>query len=173
MPISSLLLSDNESHPRHAIGSNAVSVNCQKLDSCHLGIQTEDFVDLTVQDNVLQELRSPSTSCIKKDDLLSSRFCELDESQEKTCEVDETIPETPIAKGDMSNDGYSVEETPDLVRIKAPLLLDNAFNDDFKDAECSPRLTNFIESGVVPESPVDERGDLFPGHILFVHYVVK
>ncbi|KAF7836457.1 DEAD-box ATP-dependent RNA helicase FANCM isoform X1 [Senna tora] len=138
--------SDNESRSRHTIGSNAVSVNCLKLDSCHLGIQIEDFVDLT------------------KDD---SRCCDLDENQENTCEVDETIPETPIAKRAMSNDGHSFDETPDLVRIKTSMLLEDAFNKDMKDEDFSPRLTNFINSGVVPESPVDERGDLLPGNVKF------
>ncbi|XP_027911774.1 DEAD-box ATP-dependent RNA helicase FANCM-like isoform X3 [Vigna unguiculata] len=45
----------------------------------------------------------------------------------------------------------------------APIKLDKANMDacinDMKDEELSPRLTNFIKSGVVPESPIDERGN--------------
>lgn len=160
-----LLLSDKEAHYRHTTGNSAVSVNCLKLDSCHFGIHTEDFVNLTMQDNISGGLRSPSTSFIKKDDLLSSTFCDLGKNQEQTFEVDETIPETPIAKRGMSNEGHSAGETPDLVQIKTSLLPDDVFNNDMKDEECSPRLTNFIESGVVPESPIDEEGDLVPGNV--------
>ncbi|XP_027911773.1 DEAD-box ATP-dependent RNA helicase FANCM-like isoform X2 [Vigna unguiculata] len=93
---------DSESCFTHALRTSVDSVNCLDLDSCHLGIQSKDFVDLTWQ--------------------------------EETCEGDEAIHETPMYKR-------------------------NACINDMKDEELSPRLTNFIKSGVVPESPIDERGN--------------
>ncbi|XP_028805744.1 DEAD-box ATP-dependent RNA helicase FANCM-like [Neltuma alba] len=156
--------SDNKSHSRHTVGSNAVSVSCLKLDPSRLGIQTEDFVDLTAPDNIVGEQRSPNTSCIKKDDLPSSSFIDLDENKEKTCEFEETVPDTPIANTVMSDEGHSNSGTPDHSQFKTSLLLDDVFNNDINESQCSPRLTSLIKSGVVPESPIDERTDFLPGH---------
>ncbi|TKY68079.1 Fanconi anemia group M protein [Spatholobus suberectus] len=127
---------DNESCSRHTMRRNVVSVNCLELDSCHLDIQSEDFVDLTLQDGT---------------------FCDLGKNQEETCEGDETIPETPIAKTSVSNDGDNAGQMVNLVEIETSLVADACINGT-RDEEFSPRLTNFIRSGVVPESPIDERG---------------
>ncbi|XP_061362869.1 DEAD-box ATP-dependent RNA helicase FANCM, partial [Gastrolobium bilobum] len=129
-------IKDNESCSRHTRGRNVVYVNCLELDSCHLEIQTKDSVDPTLQDSTL---------------------CDLGKHLEETCEGDETIPETPIAKKSVSNEGDNAGETINLVEIKTSLLVEDACLDGLRD-ELSPRLTNFIRSGVVPESPIDERG---------------
>ncbi|XP_019465460.1 PREDICTED: Fanconi anemia group M protein isoform X1 [Lupinus angustifolius] len=118
---------DNESSPRLTVERNLLSVNCLNLDSCHLGIQTKDSIDLTLQDS--------------------------------TCEGDETIPETPpSAKRSVSNKRGNAGETANLVEIETSLLLEGSCIDGMRDEELSPRLTDFILSGVVPESPIDERG---------------
>lgn len=127
----------------HTMGKNVVTVNCMKLDSCHLGIQTNDSADLTIQD---------------------STFNDLGKHQDDTCEGDETVPETPIAKRTVSDGGDNAGEKADLVEVKTSLLLADVCINGMKDEELSPRLTNFIRSGVVPESPVDERGEFLHSH---------
>nr|KYP67888.1 hypothetical protein KK1_021503 [Cajanus cajan] len=129
--------SDNESCSRHTMRSNVISVNCLELDCCHSGIQSKDFIDITPQDGT---------------------FSDLSKDQEETCEGDETIPETPIAKRSVSNKGDNAGQMVNLVEIEISSLVADACINGMKDEELSPRLTNFIRSGVVPESPVDERG---------------
>ncbi|RDX61299.1 DEAD-box ATP-dependent RNA helicase FANCM, partial [Mucuna pruriens] len=128
---------DNKSCSRHTMKRNVISVNCLELDSCHLGIQSEDFVDLTLEDGT---------------------FCDLGKNQEETCEGDETIPETPIAKRSVSNEGDNSGHMVNLIEIETSSLIADACINGMRDEELSPRLTNFIKSGVVPESPIDERG---------------
>ncbi|BAT91404.1 hypothetical protein VIGAN_06272800 [Vigna angularis var. angularis] len=74
--------------------------------------------------------------------------------REETCEDDEGIHETPIYKRRVSNEG----QMENLMEIETSSLVADACINDMKDEELSPRLTNFIKSGVVPESPIDERG---------------
>ncbi|XP_054813100.1 LOW QUALITY PROTEIN: DEAD-box ATP-dependent RNA helicase FANCM-like [Prosopis cineraria] len=141
--------------------SNALDLN--KIDEVRSGIQTdEDFVDLTAPDNIVGEQRSPSTSCIKKDDLPSSSFIDLDENKEETCEFEETVPDTPIAKTVLSNEGHSDGKCLILLRSRH-LCCKTMHSNDITESQCSPRLTSLITSGVVPESPINERGDFLPG----------
>jgi Fanconi anemia group M protein len=79
------------------------------------------------------------------------------EHQEETCDVNETIPETPDAKRTLSNEGANATETENPIEQTSSLAID-ACDNDMRDEELSPRLTNLIISGVVPESPIDERG---------------
>ncbi|XP_020214184.1 DEAD-box ATP-dependent RNA helicase FANCM isoform X2 [Cajanus cajan] len=137
---------DNESCSRHTMRSNVISVNCLELDCCHSGIQSKDFIDITPQDGT---------------------FSDLSKDQEETCEGDETIPETPIAKRSVSNKGDNAGQMVNLVEIEISSLVADACINGMKDEELSPRLTNFIRSGVVPESPVDERGRCLQGKSRF------
>lgn len=142
--------SDNESCSRHTVGRNVVSVNCLKLDCCRLGIKTKEPVDLTLQDSTLRD---------------------LGRCQEKTSEGDEIIPETPNAKRSVSNEGDDAAEPANLVEFETSLLLEESCINGMRDENLSPRLTNFIRSGVVPESPIDERGESLQGHNMVVYDV--
>ncbi|CDP18879.1 unnamed protein product [Coffea canephora] len=73
-------------------------------------------------------------------------------SGEKT--LGEIILETPIPKP-MSDGGESINNSPE---DRAPMLFAAEANDDPMDVEFSPRLTNFMESGIVPESPISSSG---------------
>lgn len=108
-----------------------------EVDSCHLEIQTKDFVDLTLQDNT---------------------FCETSKCQEETADDDEISPETPDAKRDLSNEGANATEIANSVEKQTSSLAADACDNGMRDEELSPRLTNLIISGVVPESPIEERG---------------
>ncbi|XP_045830757.1 DEAD-box ATP-dependent RNA helicase FANCM isoform X1 [Trifolium pratense] len=82
---------------------------------------------------------------------------DMGKHQEETCDVNETIPETPDAKRTLSNEGANATETANPIEQFSSLAVD-ACDTDMRDEELSPRLTNLIISGVVPESPIDERG---------------
>ncbi|XP_065847940.1 DEAD-box ATP-dependent RNA helicase FANCM isoform X2 [Euphorbia lathyris] len=67
----------------------------------------------------------------------------------------ETVPETPLLKKTLSKEEVSVSEGLDSLKVKAPpLLIDECDN----NSEMSPRLTNMIQSGIVPESPIHDVG---------------
>ncbi|KAK8542499.1 hypothetical protein V6N12_015095 [Hibiscus sabdariffa] len=85
------------------------------------------------------------TNCVKTSDeimqieadiLSTPGFCETDSDKEKLLNGVEKIPETPDGTCEMADEA----------------------NIDLRDTELSPRLTNFIETGVVPESPITDRG---------------
>ncbi|XP_073225685.1 DEAD-box ATP-dependent RNA helicase FANCM [Cicer arietinum] len=131
---------DNELFSRDTMGRNAESVNClESLSPMRRSnkLQTKDFVDLTLQD---------------------STYCDMGKHQEETCEGNETIPETPEAKRNLSAEGANADETANPVEKETSSLAADACNNGMRDEELSPRLTNLIISGVVPESPIDERG---------------
>lgn len=93
-----------------------------------------------------------------KDDTLSTRtFHVFDSQKENMLEEAEKIYETPV-KRSQSNGRDSDSETPDAEETEVSSPLADKDVDDFGDAELSPRLTNMIKTGIVPESPVDESG---------------
>lgn len=143
-------ISDNESCSRDTMGRNIDSENCVEVDSCHMEIQTKDFVDLTLQDNT---------------------FCETGKCQEETADGDETIPETPDAKRDLSNEGANATEIANSVEKQTSSLAADACDNGMRDEELSPRLTNLIISGVVPESPIEERGGCLQCQIVTVYNI--
>jgi Fanconi anemia group M protein len=150
--------------------TSAKSPNSLKQDSCHLRTSTEENKEPTMQATAIGEITSP-TRCINDETLPISRLCDSDVQQEKTLDGIENIPETPILKGNLSNEGDG-GETPDVAEIKAPLFVDDECGNDFIDIELSPRLTNLIKSGVVPESPINDRGLCFSLETYFtVSYV--
>jgi len=93
-----------------------------------------------------------SVNCLELDS------CDMDKQQDETCDVDETIPETPDGKRNLLNEGANASETENPVEKLTSSLAVDACDDSMRDEELSPRLTNLIKSGVVPESPIDERG---------------
>lgn len=90
--------------------------------------------------------------------ILELDSCDMDKHQDETCDVDETIPETPDGKKKFSNEGANASETANPVEKLTSSLAVDACDNSMQDDELSPRLTNLIRSGVVPESPIDERG---------------
>ncbi|KAJ7949704.1 DEAD/DEAH box RNA helicase family protein [Quillaja saponaria] len=143
---------DKETHPNHTSGSSVILLNCLKQESCNLRIQNED--EQTMQAKKFGIPRPPQTCCQKRETQPSSRFCDLDEQQDKICDTDDLMPMTPISQRNISNEDCAGEMS-DHLEIKASSLLVDAYNNNIRDAELSPRLTNLIKSGVVPESPID------------------
>ncbi|MED6106842.1 hypothetical protein PIB30_008229 [Stylosanthes scabra] len=126
---------DTESCFSHTMETNVETVNCMNSDSHHLRIQTKDTIDLTIQED--------------------STFDDLVEHQEDTFQGDEIVPETPVANKNVSNGGNNAGETANLL-VKTRLFQEDVCTNGIREGEFSPRLTDFITSGVVPESPVDD-----------------
>lgn len=100
--------------------------------------------------------------------ILELDSCDMDKHQDETCDVDETIPETPDGKQKFSNEGANASETANPVEKLTSSLAVDACDNSMQDDELSPRLTNLIRSGVVPESPIDERGGCHQCQIVVV-----
>jgi Fanconi anemia group M protein len=95
--------------------------------------------------------------------LAISRSSNSISQQEKTLDLMETIPEAPILKApilkrNLPNEEDCASKSLDVLGIKASSLQADEFNNNFKDSELSPRLTNMIQSGIVPESPINDNG---------------
>lgn len=91
---------------------------------------------------------------------MSTSKCSSVAQQENAVDVDDKILQTPVSKMNSSNEGeYVILETPQEKKRKV-LLIDDSSN-GLRDFELSPRLSNFIKAGVVPESPIDYAGSYF------------
>lgn len=144
-------------HSKCTTASSAGSLNCLKQGSCHLKISAEDDKDLTLQDTDIGKITSPAR-CIRRETLPTSGLFSSDAPKENTLKWVENSPETPILNGAISDGGVSTSESPNVAKIKAPLLVPDECGNDFIDIELSLRLTNLIKRGFVPESPIADRG---------------
>lgn len=86
--------------------------------------------------------------------------CSSVAQQENAVDVDDKILQTPVSKMNSSNEGeYVILETPQEKKRKVQLIDDSS--NGLQDFELSPRLSNFIKAGVVPESPIHYAGSYF------------
>lgn len=137
--------------------TSTVLVNHWKQDSFHSKTSDRNSDELTMQAKAVEELTTSQTTC-KGDGAVSiSRFCKSDALLAKPLDGLEKIFESPVLRRNQLQQGDSNCEMLD-VEIKEPVLLVDEDNDDLQDSELSPRLTNLIKSGVVPESPINESG---------------
>lgn len=141
------------SYPKHTSESSTVLLNSLDRVSCHLK-NVEDDEDLTFQAGAPQDLIIPQTRCVKYG--TPKCLCDSDALQGKIFDGVEEVPQSPNRKWNLQGED-NVNETPDA-EIKASQLLPDEYSNDSRDAELSPRLTNLIKSGVVPESPTDHNG---------------
>ncbi|XP_059630912.1 DEAD-box ATP-dependent RNA helicase FANCM [Cornus florida] len=139
--------------------SSTALLNYLKENSFHLKASPGNCKENTMQVKaVCDPIASTHTICMEFENLPTSRFCNPGSQLEKLLDVTEGILVTPISKGNISNEGDSTGETPNVTVNKTPMLLADESDIDFGELELSPRLTSFIKSGVVPESPVHEAG---------------
>lgn len=86
--------------------------------------------------------------------------CSSVAQQENAVDVDDKILQTPVSKMNSSNKGEDIIlETPQEKKRKVQLT--DYSSNGLRDFELSPRLSNFIKAGVVPESPIDYAGTYF------------
>ncbi|XAR55643.1 RNA helicase [Bertholletia excelsa] len=68
----------------------------------------------------------------------------------------EEVQQTSVSKGKMLNERDSTDEA--INENRAEVLIADDSSNALRDIELSPRLTNFIQRGVVPESPIEYSG---------------
>ncbi|KAF3445456.1 hypothetical protein FNV43_RR10632 [Rhamnella rubrinervis] len=132
-------------HSKHLSANNNIFLASLNQDSLHLRTSVEEHNEVT------------SPTRYMKNGTASSILCHSDTWKEKTFDGAEKIPETPILKRNVS-DGDGASAIPDSLEIKALKLLPDECSNGVGDTELSPRLTNMIKSGVVPESPINNSG---------------
>ncbi|KAL6318094.1 hypothetical protein AAG906_035239 [Vitis piasezkii] len=152
-----LIPSKEVSHSKCASASSSMLLNCLKQDSCHSGTSQGQHKGQSMEENAVANLRtSGQARCTMDETLLISKLHHSLGQQEKKLDGVEEIVQTPILKGSLSHEGDTAVET--LVANKTPIFLAAESSDDIGDTDLSPRLTNLIKSGVVPESPINESG---------------
>ncbi|OMP00248.1 hypothetical protein COLO4_12801 [Corchorus olitorius] len=132
-------------HSKHESPRTKEMKNSLKEDANHVKISAG-----TMLTEAVPNVTASQTQSIKDDTLSIPGFCEINSKNEKMLDGAEKIPETP----------GGTCETPDIEEIKAPPPLADECYTDLQDTELSPRLTNLIKIGVVPESPITESGTL-------------
>ncbi|KAG5233213.1 DEAD-box ATP-dependent RNA helicase FANCM [Salix suchowensis] len=149
----SMLNLNKPSHPAHSylFGSDYVSVDSLgKVQIMSVPLfPTEEATHSKGQSSQKdKELTTPHKSSM---DLTTLRH-------KKTLDLMETIPEASVLKRNLPNEEDCASKSLDVLGIKASSLQADEFNKKFKDSELSPRLTNMIQSGIVPESPINDHG---------------
>lgn len=89
-----------------------------------------------------------------EENVLASRLCNMDEWQEEVFQSDRV--QTPVCK--VKSKDSRAGEDPEAIPDNTDILLIEELSNDSTDVEHSPQLTNFIMSGVVPESPLNSPG---------------
>ncbi|KAL9446342.1 hypothetical protein AB3S75_014081 [Citrus x aurantiifolia] len=146
------------SHSKKKRAPDTPLLNHWKQDSSPLKTSDKNYDELTVQSKAVEELTTSQAACIKDGALPISRFCRSDTLLEKPLDGFEEILDSPVLRRNQLREEYTTDETLDLNEIKEPLSPDDEYHNDLRDSELSPRLTNLIKSGVVPESPINENG---------------
>ncbi|XP_026411548.1 DEAD-box ATP-dependent RNA helicase FANCM-like isoform X2 [Papaver somniferum] len=101
---------------------------------------------------------SDEAGAVNNELLLSPKACNSVCNQENVVNgVERDALLTPSPKRNFSSSEEIIFETPGTAN-KYPILNTDEPSTDPKDMEMSPRLTNMVEEGVVPESPVGESG---------------
>ncbi|XP_057504285.1 DEAD-box ATP-dependent RNA helicase FANCM isoform X2 [Actinidia eriantha] len=117
----------------------------------------EDYKEMNVRTKYFSDQTDSSrTGCKENKSMPTSESCYSDAQQENKLDEGEKILLTPVSKVNLSNEVESIVETPCENKTEV-LLVDDSTN-DLRDVELSPRLSDFIKSGVVPESPIDYTG---------------
>ncbi|CAI9754308.1 unnamed protein product [Fraxinus pennsylvanica] len=115
------------SHSKSTIGGKMEFVSNLMQDSSGFEASTKDFKEKTV---LAKGISIPQTGL--------------------------TEAENSLPSSRKSNEKDSYDKDPKVERNRVSMDLDDEENNDLRDSELSPRLTNFIKSGVVPESPISD-----------------
>ncbi|KAK9095964.1 hypothetical protein Sjap_021461 [Stephania japonica] len=109
----------------------------------------EERIALGVETVLLQTPRS-------KGDLMNPEDQIFETPERIPLGFETVLLQTPSSKGNLMNPEDQIIETLDSVRRNTLKFIGKESSiHDFKDVEMSPRLTNMVEKGVVPESPID------------------
>ncbi|KAL3845636.1 hypothetical protein ACJIZ3_003039 [Penstemon smallii] len=112
-----------------------------------------------VHDNTLLAKGNPSSQsgCTEGENSLESRLRNSGAEKGELLSLPEKIFQSPVSTKKSKDKRISGEDRN--VEYDTTLMqLDDESSDELKDSELSPRLTNFIKSGIVPESPINNAG---------------
>ncbi|XP_057974604.1 DEAD-box ATP-dependent RNA helicase FANCM isoform X2 [Malania oleifera] len=140
------------SHTKCASASITVALNYSKQDSCQF--ERGKYEEPNIEETTVAELPSPTISYRKNGTLQIPGSSNSDAQQGRMPDVIENGK--PQMKKTPSNEGHSEHEKSDAVENKTPILLPEKCCNDFEDSELSPRLSNLMKNGVIPESPIDD-----------------
>ncbi|XP_022152476.1 DEAD-box ATP-dependent RNA helicase FANCM [Momordica charantia] len=137
---------------------NSVAAGSKILLSSELGsCSVRTAQDLTVQ---TEAVNKPTTSQTKflQDEILSSPETDgVNVLEDKAMNQIETIHQTAISNRTLFNKGDSASEMPVVLEIEPQFPL--ADECSIIETQLSPRLTNLVKSGFVPDSPIDDCGN--------------
>ncbi|KAK2967021.1 hypothetical protein RJ640_003377 [Escallonia rubra] len=144
-----------EEHYSNVEGSSSsILQNCFKSETCQFRASLGEYRETTVQ---VKGVSATRTSC-KEDNLIAVTLCNSDDLQKETPAEVNGILQTPVSKKNISN-AEDNADSPKVMEKQTPVVPADDSSNDFKEVELSPRLTNFYECGIVPESPVHETGE--------------
>ncbi|KAF5732139.1 hypothetical protein HS088_TW18G00828 [Tripterygium wilfordii] len=132
----------------------AVLLNHSNQSSSLLESLTKGHEEIFVQAIDTAVIATSQRRCKTKESLPKSKLLNCSDQQGRMIDEIETVPESPILRRNVSSERECVAGMLDASEIKAPPVLSDEYDGDFRDAELSPRLTNMIKNGVLPESPI-------------------
>lgn len=152
-----VLPSKEASHPGYGCALHTELVNNRKPDRLNFRTSPAACKEPRRQTDGVAELCSSSHALsINNATAETSISRSFVTAKENMMDIAEQIPQTPILDQSLLNKKH-YETLMDDVGNGEPRLADRCCN-NFNDSELSPRLTNLIKSGVVPESPIDDGG---------------
>lgn len=147
-------------HSNCQIANDLMFLNSSKEVSCNLRTFDEN------QSDQLNQAKASQIRYKNEDTLLTSKLLKSDVKHGKTHDEIDKVLDIPTSKRDLLNEGDCSAETIDIVEIKV-----SSSGNDFRDPELSPRLTNLMNSGVVPESPISDSGQYYSLKLWFFFIV--
>ncbi|XP_056164138.1 DEAD-box ATP-dependent RNA helicase FANCM isoform X3 [Syzygium oleosum] len=128
--------------------SDDIYLKCPKKDSSRFLDAAQRSEEVCMPFGGSVQRASAQTGCLKSETQSLSTVFDFDAQHNmKNTEIENLI-------GVLPDGGEGTNGTPEALKVKEPFPLASGSNDEEEDTELSPRLSNYMESGVVPESPV-------------------
>ncbi|KAF8026680.1 hypothetical protein BT93_F3222 [Corymbia citriodora subsp. variegata] len=135
--------------------SDDVYLKCPKKDSGGFLAAAQRSEDVCMPFGGSVQRASAQTGCLKSEAQAQSTVFDFEAQQNERTVMDMKNTEIENLTGVLPDGGEGTNGTPEALKVKEPFPLASGCNDDEEDTELSPRLTNYMESGVVPESPIN------------------
>lgn len=140
------------SHSKNASPDRSKSQCLLKEDSARqASVKGNQEMTLQSKDTFAAQIRSN-----EDEEIVESKLTDSVSQQGKALVADERIIQPAVSE--KSNVEESISDSPKAVEYRIPTLLADESVDDRGDIDLSPRLTSYMESGCVPESPVNAAG---------------
>ncbi|KAG6578303.1 DEAD-box ATP-dependent RNA helicase FANCM, partial [Cucurbita argyrosperma subsp. sororia] len=143
---------------KEILHSNSVDA-CSKilLSSPELGSwRVRTAQDLIVRSEAVDEPTTSQTKFLQNEVLPSPETDDATVLEDKAVNQIEKIHQSTVLKRTFFNEGDNTDEKPVVLEIEPQFP--PADECSIVETQLSPRLTNLIESGFVPDSPIDECG---------------